>query len=73
MAKLSSLFLGKDEKKTAGETDNTEEEQDKRYSLLFVDDEENVLNAMKRLFRRENYRIFLARGADEGFAVLEKM
>lgn len=73
MAKLSSLFLGKDEKKTTAEPVVVEEkEATKGYGLLFVDDEENVLNAMKRLFRRENYRIFLANGAEKALTVLEK-
>lgn len=76
MAKLSSLFLGKEAQKKVAEPETSSEEKEEKaetgYGLLFVDDEENVLNAMKRLFRRENYRIFLANGAEEALKILEK-
>jgi EAL domain-containing protein (putative c-di-GMP-specific phosphodiesterase class I)/FixJ family two-component response regulator len=39
-------------------------------TLLLVDDEENVLASLKRLLRRDNYRIFTARSAREGFEIL---
>jgi len=36
-----------------------------RHAILFVDDEENILNAMKRVFRKEGYSILVANsGAD---------
>ncbi len=40
--------------------------------ILIVDDEENILNALKRLFRKENYRIFTADSGEEGLAVLDQ-
>lgn len=69
MANLSSLFLNKRET-THDESDTTEPV--KRYGILFVDDEEHVLSAMKRLFRRENYTLHLANGAEQALAILEK-
>lgn len=42
-----------------------------RYRLLFVDDEPNVLSALRRIFRQENYDIVTAPNAAEGLALLE--
>jgi len=42
-----------------------------RQAVLFVDDEANVLNAMRRTLRKEPYELFLAEGAAEAFEVLE--
>ncbi|MBU1172651.1 MAG: Flp pilus assembly complex ATPase component TadA [Proteobacteria bacterium] len=72
MANLSTLFLGKAEKTTGKSNDAKPDKPDGRYGLLFVDDEEHVLSAMKRLFRRENYRIYLATGADQALSILSK-
>lgn len=41
-------------------------------TLLFVDDEENILRSLKRLFRPLRYRIFTALGGALGLEVLEK-
>ena len=40
--------------------------------LLLVDDEQNVINALGRLFRREGYRILTANSPAEGFDLLAK-
>ncbi|MBI4620669.1 MAG: response regulator [Desulfobacterales bacterium] len=40
------------------------------HTLLFVDDEQNVLNSLSRVFRNEDYEIFTATSAKEG---LEKV
>ena len=40
------------------------------WTLLLVDDEENVLNALKRLLRQDGYRILTASSAAEGFELL---
>ena len=40
--------------------------------LLFVDDEVNVLNALRRLFRPLNYKILTAGGGAEALALLEQ-
>ena len=41
-------------------------------ALLFVDDEANILSALKRLFRPLGYRIFTAESGEAGFEVLER-
>ncbi len=40
--------------------------------ILIVDDEENILSALKRLFRRENYQIFTAESGEEGLKILDE-
>lgn len=40
--------------------------------LLFVDDEPNVLKALRRLFHSENYVIHLASGGAEGLSILRQ-
>lgn len=39
--------------------------------LLLVDDEENILNSLTRVFRREGYRIVAALSGAEGLKILE--
>lgn len=41
-------------------------------TVLFVDDEENILNSLRRLFRSSGYRILLASGGAQGLAILEQ-
>jgi response regulator RpfG family c-di-GMP phosphodiesterase len=43
-----------------------------QHCILCVDDEPNILNALKRLLRKENYRILTANSGAEGLALLEK-
>ena len=40
--------------------------------LLFVDDEPNVLKALRRLFHHENYLIYLAENGAEGLEILRQ-
>jgi response regulator RpfG family c-di-GMP phosphodiesterase len=40
-------------------------------TLLLVDDEERILSALKRVLRREGYRIVTARGGDEALRALD--
>jgi len=42
------------------------------FSLLFVDDEDNVLKALKRIFLEENYKIFTALSAKDALDVMER-
>jgi len=41
-------------------------------TVLFVDDEENILSSLKRLMRKQPLQCFFATSADEGFSILEK-
>ncbi|MDX1587635.1 MAG: response regulator [Oleiphilaceae bacterium] len=41
------------------------------FRILFVDDEPSILNALKRLMRRHEYRCWFAASAEEGIRVLE--
>ena len=41
-----------------------------KHTLLFVDDEENILSSLLRLFHDEDYKILTAKSAEEG---LEKV
>jgi len=43
-----------------------------RYTVLVVDDEENVLRSVERLFRREPYRLLTAASAEEALAAFER-
>jgi len=49
-----------------------EQEVKKQETLLFVDDETNILNALKRLFRPLGYRIFIAESGKAGLELLER-
>ena len=40
------------------------------HTVLCVDDEPNILNALKRLLRREDYRLITVGSAEEGLALL---
>lgn len=43
-----------------------------RFTLIFVDDEENVLFALKRIFMEENYTILLASSAARALEIMEE-
>ncbi len=42
------------------------------HTVLFVDDEKSVLNSLKRLLRKEEYRILTASGGKDGLKIMEK-
>lgn len=42
------------------------------HTVLFVDDEENILSALKRVLRRENYQIITAASGQEGLKILDE-
>ncbi|MFW2372230.1 MAG: HD domain-containing phosphohydrolase [Gammaproteobacteria bacterium] len=46
--------------------------EDNKDSLLFVDDEKNILSSLKRLFRSEGYNIYIADSGKEGLDIMEK-
>ncbi|HCY63407.1 MAG TPA: two-component system response regulator [Oxalobacteraceae bacterium] len=41
-------------------------------TLLFVDDEPNILSSLRRLFRTSGYRIWTAESGEEGLAILAR-
>ena len=44
----------------------------KKYTILAVDDEKLILNAIKRLLRNENYTLLTAQSGIEGLRLLKK-
>ncbi|HZX48382.1 MAG TPA: HD domain-containing phosphohydrolase [Nitrospirota bacterium] len=51
---------------------NPESVMECTHSLLLVDDEENILNSLKRTFRKEQYRIVTAQSGMEGLSVIDR-
>lgn len=47
-------------------------EDSKPHSILIVDDEKNIISALKRLLRNENYNIFSGNSGAEGLEILKK-
>ncbi len=43
---------------------------DIRLGVLFVDDEENILNSMRRLFMDDGFEIFTATSGEQGLKIL---
>lgn len=43
-----------------------------KKTILFVDDEENILRSLRRLFHREGYTILLAQGGHKGLDILSQ-
>lgn len=41
-------------------------------TLLLVDDEENILSSLRRLFRKDGYRVLCASSGQEGLAILKQ-
>ncbi len=67
MGKYASLFSDdEDEEQSSGF-----EEEFVPYKMLLVDDESNVLNALKRVFRKEKYTINTASNAQEALDYLK--
>ncbi len=74
MAGLASLFIGKPEKSKESNHHGTQDAPKtykKNYKILFVDDEENVLKAMLRIFRRENYTLLTAASGSDALKIIE--
>ncbi len=44
--------------------------EDKQHTVLCIDDEKNILNALKRLLRKEDYRLLTAAGGQQGLDIL---
>jgi len=77
MSKYADLFrtMGSQKPPEASEvvleTDATDMPE-QGFTLLFVDDEENVLNALQRIFLDENYTILTATSAQKALEILER-
>ncbi len=72
MSGLASLFVGKEERPEQEADSKGAEGHKTTYKILFVDDEENVLKAMCRIFRRENYTLLTANSGVEALELLQK-
>ncbi len=77
MSKFAGLFkeiASTDlEVETSGESLQTDTaEETEHFTLLFVDDEESVLRALKRIFLEENYTIHTACSAEEAIEIMEQ-
>jgi type II secretory ATPase GspE/PulE/Tfp pilus assembly ATPase PilB-like protein/FixJ family two-component response regulator/predicted RNA-binding Zn-ribbon protein involved in translation (DUF1610 family) len=72
MSRFASLFLT-DRSEDAAQDGSVDDPQAKSvYKILFVDDEANVLKAMRRIFRQENYVLLAAGSGPEALSLLEK-
>jgi type II secretory ATPase GspE/PulE/Tfp pilus assembly ATPase PilB-like protein/DNA-binding response OmpR family regulator len=69
MPDYSSLFSNTPAKKADA---SVKVESIAPYQILLVDDEPNVLNALKRVFKQENYKILTASDGNEALEVLKK-
>jgi type II secretory ATPase GspE/PulE/Tfp pilus assembly ATPase PilB-like protein/FixJ family two-component response regulator/RNA polymerase subunit RPABC4/transcription elongation factor Spt4 len=75
MSKYSELFraVARSEADAVSEDIVSEDRQEEeKFSLLIVDDEENVLSAIKRIFQEENYTIFTAASGEEALEIMAK-
>jgi type II secretory ATPase GspE/PulE/Tfp pilus assembly ATPase PilB-like protein/FixJ family two-component response regulator len=71
MSRLASLFIGEEKKQKQGIELDVVKSGKTSYKILFVDDEEKVLKAMRRIFRQENYTLFMAQSAQEALKLLK--
>ncbi len=68
MSRFASLFTGTGEE--SGES--TLESKPSAYKMLLVDDDVNVVKALRRVFRQENYEISTAENGNEALEHLSK-
>ena len=67
MSRYASLFTGEE-----SADDGRPAEKPKAYQILLVDDEPNVVNALRRVFRQESYRILTAHNGEDALKLLER-
>ncbi|MEJ2642456.1 MAG: ATPase, T2SS/T4P/T4SS family [Desulfosarcinaceae bacterium] len=72
MSRLASLFLNDSSEDAAKDSSAVDQQAKGVYKILFVDDEANVLKAMRRIFRRENYVLLTAGSGPEALSLLQK-
>ena len=46
--------------------------QESEHTILCVDDEKNILNSLKRLLRKESYKVLTASGGSDGLKLLKE-
>ena len=67
MSRYASLFTGSSTEGTPAEKAGAV-----RYRILLVDDEPNVLSALRRIFRQENYQITTAGNGQDALELLRR-
>jgi len=67
-SRLAGLFLDGDEQNQNAVPGQPEK---RKLTLLLVDDENAIIESLKRVFREENYRILSANSGDEALGLLE--
>lgn len=67
MSRFAGLFTGQSSEKT-----NAAPAKPVRYRMLLVDDEANVLKALRRVFQQENYEIHTAADGREALDLLSR-
>jgi type II secretory ATPase GspE/PulE/Tfp pilus assembly ATPase PilB-like protein/FixJ family two-component response regulator len=73
MGNLANLFLNQDDnQKGCDHEPQGSVDPPDAYTILFVDDEINVLKAMQRIFRQESYRLLSAQNGTDALKVLEE-
>ena len=76
MSKYAALFKRSTENGPSVIADDTMPEElrkkNEKFTLLLVDDEPGVLNAVKRVFLEENYEIHTAGSADEALEIMKR-
>jgi type II secretory ATPase GspE/PulE/Tfp pilus assembly ATPase PilB-like protein/FixJ family two-component response regulator/RNA polymerase subunit RPABC4/transcription elongation factor Spt4 len=70
MSRLASLFLNEDKQPKTDAPLGAEKGAPAPYKILFVDDEINVLKAMRRIFRQENYAVLTAESGQAALSLL---
>jgi type II secretory ATPase GspE/PulE/Tfp pilus assembly ATPase PilB-like protein/FixJ family two-component response regulator len=70
MSRFAKLFLNK-ETDAGGDSHSAAPPPAAKYQILFVDDERNVLQAMRRIFRQENYTIHTVDSGGQALAIME--
>jgi type II secretory ATPase GspE/PulE/Tfp pilus assembly ATPase PilB-like protein/FixJ family two-component response regulator len=72
MSRFANLFLNKDSGVDNGEAQGPEASPPAKYQILFVDDDNNVLKSMRRIFRQESYIIHTADSGQQALSVMEE-
>ena len=72
MGRIASLFINDEKNSKPQDCQEKDDSKKQSYKILFVDDEDNVLKAMVRIFRRENYTVLTAGSGPEALDIFRK-